>query len=175
MLWMILGCGAPPSSPEPIAAPAPPAPDEVPMETVDVACDVELHAMTDLDVYGQPEKGAQAIGKYPDGTLVRVEGVKGVWARVVPADAGSGLRHGWMGIQMLTTNLRTEDEYPARGRYRSAPKADASKPLPEIASLTVESCRGDWLQVSWEDEAGAEGGGWLSPADHCALPNTTCP
>ncbi|MEN0063883.1 MAG: hypothetical protein AAGA48_17150 [Myxococcota bacterium] len=177
MWWIWMACGAPETSnnTEPVKAAGDVAKVAAAQPQVDVKCDVELHPFTQVDVYEKPVKGATVVGQYPEGTLLRVEGIKGPWAAVTPTDPSGALPSGWMGIQLLTTNLRTTDDYPKRSEFRGSPTATERKPMPEVASLTVEACQGEFLRVSWEKEGGGNGEGWLSPTDHCPLSNTTCP
>lgn len=187
-LILFVACGspdatAPPASEEaapgaaiqPVAA-ASPTPDTT-------ACDVSLFVYESdpagLVVYDKPERGAAEVGRIPVDTQVQVTGIVGPWARLTAtSDEGTALPGGWAGIELLTTNLRTPEEYgpSAKPGYRAGPEASgASKRIRlPIEWLTVKGCSGTMIQAEWEDAEGDTVSGWLELSAHCPSPNTTC-
>ncbi|MBX2797924.1 MAG: hypothetical protein KTR31_09655 [Myxococcales bacterium] len=186
VLLAFLGCGTPETpAPQPAAAPAPEdeIADAVAAEAVDgaTACDVQLYVYESdpqgLMLYQHPERGAAELSALPVDTEVTVTQVKGPWAFVKPSESGTSLPSGWAGIELLTTNLRTPDEYGASAKpmYGAAADADADEAIAlPIESLTVKGCDGPALKAEWEDAKGKTVTGWLPAGSHCGQPNTTC-
>lgn len=169
-----------PSEEEPALPTVPSSEPRAPMGAT--ACSVSLFVYESdpkgLVIYAQPERGAAEVGRYPVDTMVQVIGVKGPWAQVAPVATDAELAAGWVGIELLTTNLRTPEEYGPQTAptYRNKPASSesASKVALPIQSLTVKACQGDWLEAEWTDGKGKTVTGWLEPKAHCPQPNTTC-
>lgn len=188
MTSLLTACGLDASAPAeaPLPAAAVPAPVAAPAQVVEVdaACDVQLFVYEaepeGLTVYQAPQRGAEIVGVYPFDTVVSVTGVSGPWARMKATDDdGKPLVEGWAGIELLTTNVRTPEEYGAgtRPSYYAGPEGQgALSPIAlPIDSITVKGCYGALIKAEWVDAKGKNGTGWLPASAHCPQPNTTCP
>lgn len=127
----------------------------------------------------------KVVGRLPKDTEVGFAESRGHWIRIMSAwhaDDPEGKKRplGWVWAPLLTTDLKTPAEYGPHFQpmLADAPKhAAKTRPIPvrPVPRITIESCRGWFLQVrlTWPHRKPMTG--WLEAKYHCPSTVTTCP
>jgi hypothetical protein len=199
MLLLLFACsGAQPpvleeAEPAPVAEAAPipapaqePSPDPSPEPAAKGMADCSAGAVVSdpdpagLNVRDAP-KGA-VVGQLPLHTMVQITEASGSWMKIEDAWSAEHeeleLPDGWVHGSMLTTFLKTPDEYgpDTKPVLREGPETgSASTPIPydKPSAISVVGCSREFLRVDVK-VGDSTSTGWLGFDSHCPNTVTNC-
>lgn len=166
--------------PEPAPAPAPAAENEAPEGGCDIGALVADPDPAGLNVRDAPN--GNVLGQLYRETSIQVREQQDNWLRVTDAwDPGredETLPSGWVAAKLLTTVLKTPDEYgpDAQPMFYDSATSSTAQPIPlPVSNIRLAGCAERRLHITWTDPSGSEQTGWIDPDAHCPSAVTTCP
>jgi SH3-like domain-containing protein len=123
------------------------------------------------NVRAGPGAEHRVVGVIADSdSQMEVTGASGKWLRIRSAEGVDGKSYfkgeGWVSAGLMAVTARY------KVKLHSGPdKTSATIAILNMEEqVTMQSCKGKWIQVRWKEVIG-----WMEPGSYCGNPVTTCP